>query len=105
MCDFSRCLYRVGGAVTNCFPFADMVMITPQTASPRPRRLQRKGGEYVELERNSASRTVNYKLVNSSLFADSTPVSSPRNGTKKDSTDYLRLARKGGGHPGEGRTV
>lgn len=32
------------------------------------------------------------------LFIDSTPVSSPR--TTRDTSDYVRLARKGGGHPG-----
>ncbi|XP_078345346.1 uncharacterized protein LOC144630857 isoform X11 [Oculina patagonica] len=55
----------------------DLLMMTPEKASPSPKPK--------EVKRN----------------IDSTPVSSPRSisSAAGDSTDYLRLARKGGGHP------
>ncbi|XP_020609428.1 uncharacterized protein LOC110048011 [Orbicella faveolata] len=55
----------------------DLLMMTPDKASPSPKPKE-------AVKRNT----------------DSTPISSPRNGngTSRDSTDYLRLARKGGGH-------
>ncbi|XP_022793647.1 uncharacterized protein LOC111332557 isoform X3 [Stylophora pistillata] len=54
----------------------DLLMMTPHQASPKPKEAKKQN-------------------------TDTTPVNSPRtvSSSNRESTEYLRLARKGGGHP------
>ncbi|CAH3128322.1 unnamed protein product [Porites lobata] len=68
-------------------------------------RMARKGGGHKDLLCMTPQSTSTPKPKEVKQNGDTTPVSSPRNSTTPESTDYLRLARKGGSTPGKTKST